>query len=279
MLGEAPESRGISRRLARPHQWIPQRRPSTPLSVTPRRMLPAADAVGRGPGAARTQVLDRAARRKGRALYADAIVRAISGAKDLRRGAVGECHWHPHTSAKEIERASSKKRPIIALRIDAAALTPALEYFLSESQWIEAPVGIIGGRILQLIDAIREPEQTGPGIIPAATRDASAGTAYGGSRKRDSERREGLDRVKRHKVVEWTWGTCLWIRFAAGRALLRETFECLDQVATLAPGSADAQRGEAFLSLALGHWDNALRQVKASLAQDPLRVRQLLRFG
>ena len=46
----------------------------------------------------------------------------------------------------------------------------------------------------------------------------------------------------------------------------------LDQVATLAPGSADAQRGEAFLSLALGHWDNALRQVKASLAQDPLRV-------
>jgi tetratricopeptide (TPR) repeat protein len=42
---------------------------------------------------------------------------------------------------KEIERASSKKRPIIALRIDAAPLTHALEYFLSESQWIEVAAG------------------------------------------------------------------------------------------------------------------------------------------
>ena len=34
---------------------------------------------------------------------------------------------------KEIERASSKKKKIIAFRIDPAPLTPALEYFLSES--------------------------------------------------------------------------------------------------------------------------------------------------
>jgi TolB-like protein len=42
------------------------------------------------------------------------------------------------------------------------------------------------------------------------------------------------------------------------------------QVATLAPGSADALNGEAWLSLALGRWDDALRQIKAALAQDPL---------
>ncbi len=42
------------------------------------------------------------------------------------------------------------------------------------------------------------------------------------------------------------------------------------QVAILAPGSKDALMGEAELSLALGRWDNALRQIKAALAQDPL---------
>jgi hypothetical protein len=74
---------------------------------------------------------------KAGALYADAIVRAISGAKALvlvlSKDAIGSSHV-----GKEIERASSKKRPIITLRIDSAPLTPALEYFLSESQWIEA---------------------------------------------------------------------------------------------------------------------------------------------
>jgi len=60
------------------------------------------------------------------ALYADAIVRAISGAKAfvlvLSESAIASSHV-----GKEIERASSKKRPVIVLRIDAAPLTPALD--------------------------------------------------------------------------------------------------------------------------------------------------------
>src|SRR3984885_8674169 len=76
------------------------------------------------------------------ALYADAIVRAISSAKAfvlvLSESSIDSSHV-----SKEIERASSKKRPIITLRIDAAPLTPALEYFLSESQWVEAQAGSI----------------------------------------------------------------------------------------------------------------------------------------
>ena len=52
--------------------------------------------------------------------------------------------------SKEIERASSKKRPIIALRIDAAPLTPALEYFLSESQWVEAQAANIDAAYAKL---------------------------------------------------------------------------------------------------------------------------------
>ena len=69
---------------------------------------------------------------KAGALYADAIVRAISGTRAFvlvpSESAIASSHV-----SKEIQRASSKKRPIIALRIDAAPLTPALEYFLSES--------------------------------------------------------------------------------------------------------------------------------------------------
>ena len=111
---------------------------------------------------------------KAGALYADAIVRAISGAKAfvlvLSESAIASSHV-----SKEIERASSKKRPIIALRIDAAPLSPALEYFLSESQWIEAQTGKVDAAYVKLIDAIRDLAPDAPAInlpsisgIPAA---------------------------------------------------------------------------------------------------------------
>jgi TolB-like protein len=58
-----------------------------------------------------------------------------------------------------------------------------------------------------------------------------------------------------HLVYDWDWA-------AAERQF--------QQVATLAPGSAEAQKGEALLSLAFGRWDEALRHFKASLAEDPL---------
>jgi adenylate cyclase len=108
------------------------------------------------------------------ALYADAIVRAISGARALvlvlSASAIGSSHV-----GKEVERASSKKRSIIALRIDNAPLTPALEYFLSESQWIEAQAQDKESTYTSLIDAIQERERAAPGISPAVT--PSAGKA------------------------------------------------------------------------------------------------------
>ncbi|HEY2809457.1 MAG TPA: TIR domain-containing protein [Steroidobacteraceae bacterium] len=70
------------------------------------------------------------------AQYADAIVRAINEARALvlilSKESIGSSHV-----GKEVERASSKKKQIIAVRLDGAALTPALEYFLSESQWVD----------------------------------------------------------------------------------------------------------------------------------------------
>jgi TolB-like protein len=106
---------------------------------------------------------------KAGALYAEAIVRAISDAKALVLVLSGRAIASSHVS-KEIERASSKKRPIIALRIDLAPLTPALEYFLSESQWVDAHAGNIDAAYAKLVDAIREPERAAPGILlPVAT--------------------------------------------------------------------------------------------------------------
>jgi adenylate cyclase len=113
---------------------------------------------------------------KAGALYADAIARAISGAKAvvlvLSESAIASSHV-----GKEIERASSKKRPIIALRIDAAPLTPALEYFLSESQWVEAQTGSMEAAYAKLIDDIRDPARTAPRTIPAVPLEVSAATA------------------------------------------------------------------------------------------------------
>jgi len=88
------------------------------------------------------------------ALYADEIVRAINEAAVvvlvLSEQAVTSSHV-----GKEIERASSKRRRIIALHTDSAQLTRAFEYFLSESQWIEVGPGGIEAASEKLVAAVR----------------------------------------------------------------------------------------------------------------------------
>src|ERR1700685_4564582 len=87
------------------------------------------------------------------AQYADAIVRAINEAKAvvlvMSASAVASSHV-----GKEIERASSKHKPIIAFRIDAAPLNHALEYFLSESQWIDVPALGMPAALAKLKEAV-----------------------------------------------------------------------------------------------------------------------------
>ncbi len=106
---------------------------------------------------------------KAGALYAEAIVTAISNAPMfiliLSVSSIASSHV-----GKEIERASSKKRPIIALRMDTAALTPALEYFLSESQWIEARAESMQAPYAKLIDALRDPTRPAQAIPAGAAK-------------------------------------------------------------------------------------------------------------
>jgi TolB-like protein/Flp pilus assembly protein TadD len=68
--------------------------------------------------------------------YADEIIQAINEATILVLVLSANSIASPHV-IKEVERASSKRRAIITLRLDSTALTRTLEYFLSDSQWID----------------------------------------------------------------------------------------------------------------------------------------------
>jgi TolB-like protein len=100
-------------------------------------------------------------------LYADVIIRAINGTKVLVLVLSEHSVSSPHVG-KEIERASAKRRPIIALRTDAKPLTPALEYFLSESQWIDVGTGGPEAAESKLVEAVRRLIAQPSGNLPSA---------------------------------------------------------------------------------------------------------------
>jgi TolB-like protein len=87
-------------------------------------------------------------------VYADAIVQAITACKIfvvvLSESAVVSGHV-----LREVERASAKTRPIISFRIDLSSLPPALEYFLSASQWLEASGGNVDRAFPRLVEALQ----------------------------------------------------------------------------------------------------------------------------
>jgi TolB-like protein len=86
-------------------------------------------------------------------LYADGIVGALDESSILvlilSKDAVASAHV-----GRELERATSKRHPIIALRTDSAPLNRAFEYFLNQSQWIEVSAGGAGAAIAKLVEAV-----------------------------------------------------------------------------------------------------------------------------
>jgi hypothetical protein len=104
------------------------------------------------------------------ALYADGIIRAINEAKALVLVLSARSIGSKHVG-KEVERASSKGRPIITLRTDTAPLTPALEYFLSESQWIEVGSGGADATFGKVIESVRRHFDPSAAIEPRAQPD------------------------------------------------------------------------------------------------------------
>ena len=103
------------------------------------------------------------------ALYADAIVRAINEANAvvlvLSTSSVASSHV-----GREVERAGSKHKRIIGFRIDAAPLSAELEYFLSNSQWIDVPAIGMPAALAKVAEAAAQ----GSGQTVAANHVASA---------------------------------------------------------------------------------------------------------
>jgi hypothetical protein len=71
----------------------------------------------------------------------------------------------PHVG-REIERAASKRRGIIALRTDAVPLTRSFEYFLRGSQWFDVAVLGVPAALAKVTQAIRERVATSSWVSP-----------------------------------------------------------------------------------------------------------------
>ena len=139
-------------------------------------------------------------------LFAEAIVRALNEAKVFVLVLSVHACASPHVG-KEIERASAKRRPIIALRTDSEPLSPAFEYYLSESQWIDLGSRLTDATVATLVDAVQR--HLGPAAAGAPGSDQVASTlpdpiqtyghghhthAWAGSRK-SSGKRAAIDSI------------------------------------------------------------------------------------
>lgn len=107
-------------------------------------------------------------------LYADEIVQAINRCGLVVLVLSAQSVASPHVG-RELERACSKRRRIIALRTDAVALPGAFEYFLSESQWIDVGSEGVERAAAKLAEAVRHHLESG--LALATTTTASRGAA------------------------------------------------------------------------------------------------------
>jgi hypothetical protein len=86
--------------------------------------------------------------------YAGAIVHAIDAARIIVLVLSENAATSPHV-VREVERAASKRHPVISLRIDQAPLPADLEYFLNTSQWLAASGRDAASAMPKLVAAVR----------------------------------------------------------------------------------------------------------------------------
>ena len=110
------------------------------------------------------------------AQYADAIVAAINEASAVVLVLSGSAVASAHVG-KEVERASSKRKSIVAFRSIPLLLNRSLEYFLSESQWIDEPKLGMPGALAKLAEAV------GQGAAQAGATNTAADADLPGRRK------------------------------------------------------------------------------------------------
>jgi TolB-like protein len=109
--------------------------------------------------------------------YADAIVHAIDAARALVL-VLSQSSAASHHILREVERASSKRHPVLALRIDHAPLPAGLEYFLNTSQWLDAADADPVRAFPKLIEAVRRAlAGAGAGVADPSAKVASLAPA------------------------------------------------------------------------------------------------------
>jgi TolB-like protein/cytochrome c-type biogenesis protein CcmH/NrfG len=86
--------------------------------------------------------------------YAGAIVHAIDGTK-LNVLILSEHGAASQHVLREVERASSRRHPVVAFRIDAAPMPVDMEYFLNTSQWLDASSMGVERALPRLVDAVQ----------------------------------------------------------------------------------------------------------------------------
>jgi TolB-like protein len=109
--------------------------------------------------------------------YAESIIQAINASRVLLLILSVHSMASKHVG-REVERASSKNKSIITLRTDSAVLPAALEYFLSESQWVELGAEGADEAVAKIVPAVQG--QLAP---PAAVAGRPAPAREGGRRK------------------------------------------------------------------------------------------------
>jgi TolB-like protein/Tfp pilus assembly protein PilF len=105
--------------------------------------------------------------------YAAAIVQAINSCRMLVLVLSKNAIESPHV-LREVERASSKRRPVLSVRMDATGLPPELEYFLSANQWLDASGGQIERIHPALIESVRGRDASETGRQALGTGTAGA---------------------------------------------------------------------------------------------------------
>jgi TolB-like protein/Tfp pilus assembly protein PilF len=95
--------------------------------------------------------------------YSGAIVHAIDAAKVIVLVLSENAATSQHV-LREVERASSKRHPVVAFRIDLAPMPAELEYFLNTSHWLDASAVGVEHALPKLVDAV----QRAMAVVPVA---------------------------------------------------------------------------------------------------------------
>ncbi len=93
-------------------------------------------------------------------------MRALNEASILVLVLTNDAIASPHV-LREVERTGAKGHAIVALRFASVSLTPALEYFLSASHWLDASESDVGSAMPKLVAAVQRlmapPNAANPG--------------------------------------------------------------------------------------------------------------------